>query len=149
MHINLAEEDHKIIAAGCRAHSEQLADLNNQLVKVEHRLEAVLKDLIRTIGRDQELADRLEDTVIGLETVQTLLDRLTVPEFDDLEINILESSHLRVREAANYSPTQAELEAFLSEKLARGESINQHLVSGSFSVRRAAKHVLKQDRNRE
>lgn len=149
MHINVAEMDHKILEDQCRDLRTKLSSLLRQLGRAQERLGAVQQDLVRTMQSNPSLVDKLEDTAIGLETVSTMLAKLDVPDTTEFESYVLESSRLRVREAVNYSPTQEELERLLSEKLARGESINEHLVSGSFSVRRAAKHVLKLDRKRD
>jgi septal ring factor EnvC (AmiA/AmiB activator) len=149
MHINLAEQEHKVLEHQLRELRDQLNKLTTSLVRASNRLVAVRQDIAQMMREDRSLVDRLEDALLGLETVESMLGKLAVPGTEDLEFCALEISQNRVREAVNYAPTQQELEGFLSSKLARGESINEHLISGSFSVRRAAKHVLKLDRKRD
>lgn len=134
-----------------RALEEQLRTLENELEqsrKSLHRLEqqaARVRDTATTlVGRYRDDKDIL-DLSLELDQLERRLANVSLPSLAETSTLALDIASERITELSNYAANQSELEQFLREKRNRGESINSYLVSGSYTLRRAAKKVLREE----
>lgn len=134
-----------------RALEEQLRTLANELEqsrKSLHRLEqqaARVRDTATAlVGRYKDDKDIL-DLSLELEQLERRLTNVSLPSLAETSTLALDIASERITELSNYAANQSELEQFLREKRNRGESINSYLVSGSYTLRRAAKKVLREE----